>query len=146
MTGTKVGSKRSSDCLNEPPINTSPDAKNVVEEHHDIDIKDLFGSESPEDDNNVEEKDNVGFDMNVPHTDDDIMDVDVDDSGDEVDKGHNPAEAPETQANAEGRDEQSSSSSSSSGSGSSESGSGSGSGSSSSSDNEDSDEDSVHSI
>lgn len=145
MAGVKVGSKRSSDYLNEPPINASPDAKNEVEEHHDIDIKDLFGSESPEDDNNVEEKDNVGFDMNVPHTDDDV--VDMDDSGDEVDKGHSPAEAPETQANAEGRDEQTSTSSSSSGSGSSESGSGSSSSSDKEdSDKEDSDEDTVHSI
>jgi len=145
MTGIKVGSKRSADSLNELPINTSPDAKNEVEEHQDIDIHDLFGSESPEDDNNnVEEKENVGFDMNVPHTDDDI--VDMDDSGDEGDKGHNASEALETQVDAEGKDEQTSSSSSSSGSGSSESGSGSGSGSSSSSDSEGSDEDSVHSI
>lgn len=143
-TGIKAGSKRSSDSLNEVPISTSPDAKNEVEEHQDISINDLFGSESPEDDNNVEEKDNVGFDMNVPQADDDI--VDMDDSGDEVEKGHNAAEAVETQVNAEGRDEQTSTSSSSSGSGSSESGSGSGSGSSSSSDSEGSDEDSVHSI
>ncbi|RDX82318.1 hypothetical protein CR513_36906, partial [Mucuna pruriens] len=144
-TGIKSGSKRPSDNLNEPPINLSPPgAKNEVEEHQDIDIHDLFGSETPEDDNNVEEKDNVGFDMNVPHTDDEI--ADVDDSGDEVDKGPNAAEALRAQVNAEGRDEQTSTSSSSSGSGSSESGSGSGSGSSSSSDSEGSDEDSVHSI
>ncbi|CAJ1977425.1 unnamed protein product [Sphenostylis stenocarpa] len=140
-TGIKSGTKRPYDCLNELPI---PDAKNEVEEHQDIDITDLFGSESPEDDNKVEEKDNVGFDMNVPQTDEDM--VVVDDSGDEVDRGPNAAEAPESQVNAEGRDEQTSSSSSSSGSGSSESGSGSGSGSSSSSDSEGSDEVSVHSI
>ncbi|TKY50942.1 Ell-associated factor Eaf [Spatholobus suberectus] len=146
-TGIKSGSKRPSDNLNELPINTSPGAKNEVKESQDIDIHDIFGSKSPEDDNNVEEKDNVGFDMNVPHTDDEI--ADVDDSGDEVDKGHNAAEDLRAQVNAEGRDEQTSSSSSSSGSGSSESESGSGSGSgssSSSSDSEGSDEDSVHSI
>ena len=80
MAGIKSGSKMSFDHLNELPINTSPDAKNEVEEHQDIDIHDLFGSETPEDDHNVEEKDNVGFDMNVPHTDDEI--ADVDDSGD----------------------------------------------------------------
>lgn len=147
-TGIKSGSKRSADNLNELPINTSPGDKNEVEEHQDIDIHDLFGSETPEDDHNMEEKDNVdvGFDMNVPqaHTDDEM--VDVDDSGDEVDKGPDTTEALRAQVNAEGRDEQTSSSSSSSGSGSSESGSGSGSGSSSSSDSEGSDEDSVHSI
>ncbi|KAG5153073.1 hypothetical protein JHK84_029545 [Glycine max] len=143
-TGIKSGSKMSFDHLNELPINTSPDAKNEVEEHQDIDIHDLFGSETPEDDHNVEEKDNVGFDMNVPHTDDEI--ADVDDSGDEVDKGPNAAEALGDQVNADGRDEQTSTSSSSSGSSSSESGSGSGSGSSSNSDSEGSDEDSVHSI
>lgn len=144
MTGIKAGSKMPSDHPIEPPSisATSPGAKNEVEEHQDIDIDDLFGSGTPEDDNNAEEKDNVGFDMNVPHTDDEF--ADVDDSGDEVDKGPNAAEALRAQVNAEGRDEQTSSSSSSSGSGSSESGSGSG--SSSSSDSEGSDEDSVNSI
>jgi ELL-associated factor len=140
----KSGSKRSSDSLTEPPkiAVTSPVAKNEVEEHQDISIDDLFGSKTPEDDNNAEGK-NVGFDINVPHTDDEI--ADVDDSGDEVDKGPNAAEALRAQVNAEeGRDEQTSTSSSSSGSGSSESGSGSG--SSSSSDSEGSDEDSVNSI
>ncbi|XP_061365871.1 uncharacterized protein LOC133309145 [Gastrolobium bilobum] len=156
-TGIKSGSKRSSDHLNEPPIisaTSSPGAKNEVEEHQDIDINDLFGNGTPEDDNNAEEKDNVGFDMNVPHTDDEI--ADVDDSGDEVDKGPNAAEALKAQmqnvtaegmraqVNAEGKDEQTSTSSSSSGSGSSESGSGSG--SSTSSDSEGSDEDSVNSV
>jgi len=152
MTGIKFDSKRSSDHLTELPTvtATSPAAINGVEEHREIDINDLFGSGTPEDDNdieerdNVEEKDNVGFDMNVPLTDDEI--ADVDDSGDEVDKGPNAAEALRAQVNAEGRegrDEQTSTSSSSSGSGSS---SASGSGSSSSSDSEGSDEDSVNSI
>lgn len=146
MTGVKSSAKVLADNPTEPPTvaTTSPGPKNE-EEHQDIDIDDLFGSGTPEEDNVAEEKDNVGFDINVPHqndTDDEI--ADVDDSGDEVDKGPNAAEALRAQVNAEGRDEQSSSSSSSSGSGSS--GSGSGSGSSSSSDSEGSDEDSVTSI
>lgn len=148
-TGIKFDSKRSSDHLAELPTvsATSPAATNGVEEHREIDINDLFGSGTPEDDNdieerdNVEEKDNVGFDMNVPLTDDEI--ADVDDSGDEVDKGPNAAEALRAHMNAEGREEQTSTSSSSSGSGSS---SASGSGSSSSSDSDGSDEDSVNSI
>ncbi|KAK2385578.1 ell-associated factor Eaf [Trifolium repens] len=142
--GIKSGSKRSSDHLNEPPTvyATSPAAINEAEEPGEIDMEELFGGGTPEDDNNVEEKDNVGFDMNVPLTDDEI--ADVDDSGDEVDKGPNAAEALIARMNAEGRNEQTSTSSSSSGSGSS--GSGSGSGSSSSSDSEGSDEDSVTSI
>lgn len=149
VTGIKFDSKRSSDHLAELPTvsATSPAAINGVEEHREIDINDLFGSGTPEDDNdieerdNVEEKDNVGFDMNVPLTDDEI--ADVDDSGDEVDKGPNAAEALRAHMNAEGREEQTSTSSSSSGSGSS---SASGSGSSSSSDSDGSDEDSVNSI
>lgn len=144
LAGDKSGAKVLANIPTEAPTvgTTSPGTKNEVEEHQDIDIDDLFGSASPED-NVVEEKDNVGFDMNLPHqndTDDEI--ADVDDSGDEVDKGFNAAEALRAQVNAEGRDEQSSSSSSSSGSGSSN-GSGS---SSSSSDSEGSDEDSVTSV
>lgn len=145
-TGVKSSAKVLADNPNEPPTvgTTSPGSKNEVEEHQDIDIDDLFGSGMPEEDNAVEEKDNDGFDMNLPRqndTDDEI--ADVDDSGDEVDKGPNAAEALRAQVNAEGRDEQSSSSTSSSGSGSSGSGSGS---SSSSSDSEGSDEDSVTSV
>lgn len=127
------------------PAASPPEAKNdEVEEHHDIDIDEIFGAQSPEEGNAAEDK-NVGFDINVPHqndTDDEI--ADVDDSGDEVDKGPNAAEALRAQVNAEERGEQTSTSSSSSGSGSS--GSGSGSASSSSSDSEGSDEDSVNSI
>lgn len=136
----------SSDLPNASAV--SPDLKNEndeVDEHHEIDIEDIFGAASPEEGNAAEDKANVGFDINVPHqndTDDEI--ADVDDSGDEVDKGPNAAEALRAQVNAEERDEQTSSSSSSSGSGSS--GSGSGSGSSSSSDSDGSDEDSVNSI
>lgn len=136
----------SSDLPNASAV--SLDLKNEndeVDEHHEIDIEDIFGAASPEEGNAAEDKDNVGFDINVPHqndTDDEI--ADVDDSGDEVDKGPNAAEALRAQVNAEERDEQTSSSSSSSGSGSS--GSGSGSGSSSSSDSDGSDEDSVNSI
>lgn len=122
----------------------SPDPKNdEVEEHQDIDIDELFGSGSPEDGNAAaEDKSNAEFDINMPHQneiDDEI--ADVDDSGDEVDKGPNAAEALRAQVNAEERHEQTSSSSSSSGSGSS--GSGSGSASSSSSDSDGSDDDSA---
>ncbi|CAL0300333.1 unnamed protein product [Lupinus luteus] len=135
-------SKRPSDQPIEPPIisATSPSAENEVEELEDIDLIDILGSVTPEDDHNAGDKDNVGFDINVPHTDDEI--ADVDDSGDEVDKGPNAAEALRAQVNAEGREEQTSTSSSSSGTGSSESSSGTG----SSSDSEASDEDSVTSI
>ncbi|KAM6592224.1 hypothetical protein CsatA_014829 [Cannabis sativa] len=136
----------------EPPniSAVSPEPKNVeVDEHHEIDMEDIFGSTSPAaedgDDTAVaEDKSNAaGFDMNVPRqndTDDEI--ADVDDSGDEVDKGPNAAEALKAQVTAEGRDEQTSSSSSSSGSGSSSSSAS----SSSSSDKEGSDEDSINSI
>lgn len=122
----------------------SPDPKNdEVEEHQDIDIDELFGSGSPEDGNAAaEDKSNAEFDINMPHQneiDDEI--ADVDDSGDEVDKGPNAAEALRAQVNAEERHGQTSSSSSSSGSGSS--GSGSGSASSSSSDSDGSDDDSA---
>lgn len=121
----------------------SPSPKNdEAEDHQDIDIEDIFGSSSPFD-NAAEQKGDTGCDINARHqndTDDEI--ADVDDSGDEVDKGRNAAEALRAQVNAEERGEQTSSSSSSSGSGSS----GSGSGSSSSSDSEGSDEDSVNSI
>ena len=144
MTGVKPSIKGMIDHPTEPPTtSSSPGPKNGVEEPHDISMDELFGS--AEDYNTAEDKDNVGFDINRPHqndTDDEI--ADVDDSGDEVEKGPNAAEALRAQVNAEERDEQTSSSSSSSGSGSS--GSGSGSGSSSSSDSDGSDEDSVNSV
>ncbi|XP_062080482.1 uncharacterized protein LOC133785245 [Humulus lupulus] len=145
---TKSASKVIADHTSEPPniSAASPEPKNdEVEEHQDIDMEDIFGTASPaaEDGNAAaEDKSNTGFDMIVPRqndTDDEI--ADVDDSGDEVDKGPNAAEALRAQVNAEERGEQTSSSSSSSGSGSS-----SGSASSSSSDSEGSDEDSVNSI
>ncbi|KAL5553381.1 hypothetical protein UlMin_040782 [Ulmus minor] len=147
-TGAKSAGKATSDYSSDPPnvSSASPDPKNDDgEEHQDIDIEDIFGTESPEDGNAAEDRANAEFDMNIPHqndTDEEIADVDV--SGDEVDKGPNAAEALRAQVNAEVRNEQTSSSSSGSGSGSS--GSGSGSGSSSSSDSEGSDDDSVTSI
>lgn len=148
MTGAKPAGKRTFDYPSDPPNIpvASPGPKNDEgDEHQDIDIEDLFGSATPEDETAADEKDNAGFDINVKHQNDSDDEIaDVDDSGDEADKGPNAAEALRAQVNAEERDEQSSSSSSSSGSGSS--GSGSGSGSSSSSDGEDSDEDSVNSI
>ncbi|KAI4313821.1 hypothetical protein L6164_026771 [Bauhinia variegata] len=145
-TGARSTAKEMVDNPTEPhnTSTTSPGTKNDTEEHRDIDIGDLFGSGTPEDDNNAEDKDN-GFDMNMRRQNDSDDEIaDVDDSGDEVDKGPNAAEALRAQVNAEEGDEQTSSSSSSSGSGSS--GSGSGSGSSSSSDSDGSDEDSVNSI
>ncbi|EEF31322.1 ELL-associated factor, putative [Ricinus communis] len=146
ISGAKVPSKGISEHpTNLPNVSTSsPSPKNDEAEDH-IDIEDIFGSSSPYDDNTAEEKGDGDLDIIVSRqneTDDEI--ADVDDSGDEVHKGRNAAEALRAQVNAEERDEQTSSSSSSSGSGSS--GSGSGSGSSSSSDSEGSDEDSVNSI
>ncbi|KAK9276166.1 hypothetical protein L1049_005697 [Liquidambar formosana] len=130
-----------------PRVSTvSPGPRNIeVDEHQDIDIDDDFVSETPNKGNTAEQRVDVEFDINLLHqndADDEI--ADVDDSGDEVNKGPNAAEALRAQVYAEGRDGQTSSSTSSSGSGSSESGSGSGS-SSSSSDSEGSD-DSVNSI
>ncbi|KAH8500667.1 hypothetical protein H0E87_015772 [Populus deltoides] len=141
--GTKAASKGITEHPTRPPnvSTSSPSPRNDVEEHQDIDIEDIFGAGSPDDGNAIEEKVDAGFDINVPqqnNTDDEI--ADVDDSGDEADKGLNAAEALRAQKNADGREKQTSSSSSSSGSGSS------GSGSSSSSSSEDSDEDSVNSI
>ncbi|BFG17170.1 ELL-associated factor 2 [Prunus yedoensis var. nudiflora] len=135
----------SSDKLNVSAA--SPDPKNEeVEEHQDIDIEELFGSVSPENGNAAEDGANAGFDMSMRNQNESDNEIaDVDDSGDEVDKGPNAAEALRAQVNAEGREKQTSTSGSSSGSGSSSSGSGSGS-SSSSSDNEGSDDDSVNSI
>ncbi|XP_061976392.1 uncharacterized protein LOC133697684 [Populus nigra] len=144
-----LGTKAANEGITEHPTHvpnvstSSPSPKNdEAEEHQDIDIEDIFGAGSPDDGNATEEKVDVDFDMHAPqqnNTDDEI--ADVDDNGDEADKGLNAAEALRAQENADERDEQTSSSSSSSGSGSSGSGSG-----SSSSDSEGSDEDSVNSI
>lgn len=145
ITGAKSAGKGVADYPFEQPNASaaSPDPKKD-EEHQDIDIDELFGSGSPEDGNAAaEDKSNAEFDMNMPHQneiDDEI--ADVDDSGDEVDKGPNAAEALRAQVNAEERHEQTSSSSSSSGSGSASS-SRSGSASSSSSDSDGSDDDSA---
>lgn len=149
QTGAKSANKGvvdySSDQLNVSAA--SPDPKNEeVEEHQDIDIEELFGSVSPENGNAAEDGANAGFDISMRNQNESDNEIaDVDDSGDEVDKGPNAAEALRAQVNAEGREKQTSTSGSSSGSGSSSSGSGSGS-SSSSSDNEGSDDDSVNSI
>ena len=145
MIGTKVANEGITEHPSHVPnvSTSSPSPKNdEAEEHQDIDIEDIFGAGSPDDGNAIEEKVDAGFDIIVPqqnNTDDEI--ADVDDSGDEADKGLNAAEALRAQKNADERDKQASSSSSSSGSGSSGSGSG-----SSSSSSEDSDEDSVNSI
>ncbi|KAB5544814.1 hypothetical protein DKX38_012926 [Salix brachista] len=145
VSGTKAASKGITEHPTHPAnVSTSlPSPKNdEVEEHQDIDIEDIFGAGSPDDGNAIEEKVDAGFDIKAPqqnNTDDEI--ADVDDSGDEADKGLNAAEALRAQKNADERDKQTSSSSSSSGSGSSRSSSG-----SSRSSSDDSDEDSVNSI
>ncbi|XP_031260968.1 ELL-associated factor 2 [Pistacia vera] len=159
-SGAKPAGKGIADPFDQQNVSaTSLGSKNDEgDEHQDIDLVDIFGDGSPDDGNATEQKTDSGFDVKVPRhhdTDDEI--ADVDDSGDEADKGPNAAEALRAQVkgpnaadalraqvNAAERDKQSSSSSSSSGSGSS--GSGSGSGSSSSSDSDGSDEDSVNSI
>ncbi|XP_044494112.1 ELL-associated factor 2-like isoform X2 [Mangifera indica] len=159
-SGAKPAGKGIADQFDQPNLSaTSPGSKNDEgDEHQDIDLVDIFGDGSPDDGNTTEQKADVGSDIKVPRhhdTDDEI--ADVDDSGDEADKGPNAAEtlraqvkgpnaadALRAQVNAAEGDDRSSSSSSSSGSGSS--GTGSGSGSSSSSDTEGSDEDSVNSI
>ncbi|XP_059624601.1 uncharacterized protein LOC132267458 [Cornus florida] len=129
------------------PSTTSPDLKNDdLEEQLDIlNDDDDDGSGAADRGNAADKEIQTGIDINLPHqndTDDEIADVDV--SDDEVDKGHNAAEALRAQVNAEGRHGRTSSSSSI---GSESSGSGSGSGSGSSrSDSESSDGDSVNSI
>lgn len=111
-----------------------------AEDNQDIDIDELFGTGSPDNENNAEQKVEFGSGANEPrHNDSDDEIADVDDSGDEGHKGQNAADALRAQLNAEGRDGQTSSSGSSSGSGS-------GSGSSSSSGSDASDDDSVNSV
>ncbi|KAB2619988.1 ELL-associated factor 2-like [Pyrus ussuriensis x Pyrus communis] len=162
----------SSDQPNVSAASPGPKNEEVNDEHQDIDIEDLFGSLSPDDGNAAEDEANPEFDIIMPHQNDSDNEIaDVDDSGDEVDKGPNAAEALRAQVmnaqgrethtdmfgdegNAEGRKTETSSSSSSSGSssGSGSSSSGSSSGSSSSSGSENggnnagSDDDSVNSI
>ncbi|XP_065855892.1 uncharacterized protein [Euphorbia lathyris] len=142
VPGTKVHSKGISEHPSNLPnvAKYSPSPKNDEVEDH-IDIEDIFGSSSPyENAAEPDQKSDGGFDNEQQrHNDTDEEIADVDDSGDEGDRGRNAAEALRAQVNAEERNEASSSSSSSSGSGSSGSGSGSGS-SSSGSDSEASDE------
>ncbi|KAM1846804.1 hypothetical protein ACFX14_011164 [Malus domestica] len=158
----------SSDRPNVSAASPGPKNEEVDDEHQDIDIEDLFGSISPDDGNAAEDEANAGFDINMLHQNESDNEIaDVDDSGDEVDKGPNAAEALRAQVmntqgrethidifgdegNAEGRKTETSSSSSS-GSESSSSGSSSGSSSSSGSgngggNNAGSDDDSVNSI
>ncbi|KAM0961220.1 hypothetical protein ACFX2I_020524 [Malus domestica] len=164
----------SSDQPNVSAASPGPKNEEVDNKHQDIDIEDLFGSISPDDGNAAEDEANPGFDTNVPHQNESDNEIaDVDDSGDEVDKGPNAAAALRAQVmnaqgreahsdifgdegNAEGRKTETSSSSSSSrsssGGASSSSRSSSGSSSSSSSGSENggnnagSDDDSVNSI
>ncbi|XP_065617476.1 uncharacterized protein LOC136061377 [Quercus suber] len=89
-SGAKPAGKRTVDYSSDAPNISvvSPDPKNdEAEDHQDIDIEDLFGSATPEDET-AEEKENTGFDINMSrHNDSDDEIADVDDSGDEADKG-----------------------------------------------------------
>ncbi|KAI4386503.1 hypothetical protein MLD38_004431 [Melastoma candidum] len=113
------------------------------EENQEIGIEDLFGSVSPDTSNKPEEDVGIRSDDNDQrHNDYDDEIADVDDSGDEGNKGQNAADALRTQLNVSKTKSSQHTSSSSSSSG-SDSGTGS---SSSSSDSEGSDDDSVNSV
>lgn len=90
------------------------------EEHHEIDLVEIFGSFTPENENadnanadGGEYVENLNKQLSI--TEEEIADVD-DDSGGEGEKGLNAAEALRAQVNAEVQKSQTSSSSSSSGS------------------------------
>ncbi|GLT35030.1 hypothetical protein SLA2020_095150 [Shorea laevis] len=118
----------------------SPNPKDdEAEEHQDSLMYEMIFGEDTDDGKMDEQKHQAGCDTSAPrqiNTDDEI--ADVDDSGDEAEKGLNAAEALRAQVNVGEGDGQTSSSGSSSGSGSGSS--------SSSSDSEGSDEDSINSI
>ncbi|CAH8308497.1 unnamed protein product [Eruca vesicaria subsp. sativa] len=110
------------------PANNTPSISPVdekiedgEEEHHEIDLVDIFGSFTPEKDNAEKENADVGgeyeenLNKQLSITEEEIADVD-DDSGGEGEKGLNAAEALRAQVNAEVQKRSSSSSSSSSGS------------------------------
>ncbi|KAF8098684.1 hypothetical protein N665_0261s0049 [Sinapis alba] len=109
---------------NNAPSSISPvDDKNEdgEEEHHEIDLVEIFGSFTPEKDNAEKDNADVGgeyeenLNKQLSITEEEIADVD-DDSGGEGEKGLNAAEALRAQVNAEVQKHESSSSSSSSGS------------------------------
>ncbi|CAE5963749.1 unnamed protein product [Arabidopsis arenosa] len=90
------------------------------DEHHEIDLVEIFGSFTPENDNAEKENADGGeyvesLNKQLSITEEEIADVD-DDSGGEGEKGLNAAEALRAQVNAEVQKSQTSSSSSSSGS------------------------------
>ncbi|XP_020889710.1 ELL-associated factor 2 isoform X2 [Arabidopsis lyrata subsp. lyrata] len=90
------------------------------DEHHEIDLIEIFGSFTPENDNVEKENADGGeyvesLNKQLSMTEEEIADVD-DDSGGEGEKGLNAAEALRAQVNAEVQKSQTSSSTSSSGS------------------------------
>ncbi|EOA35447.1 hypothetical protein CARUB_v10020650mg [Capsella rubella] len=98
-----------------PPVE---DKNDDVDEHHEIDLVEIFGSFTPENDNaekenadGVEYAENLSKQLSI--TEEEIADVD-DDSGGEGEKGLNAAEALRAQVNREEQKVQTSSSSSSS--------------------------------
>ncbi|KFK41533.1 hypothetical protein AALP_AA2G141700 [Arabis alpina] len=98
------------------------DKNDDEEEHHEIDLVDIFGSFTPENENAADNANTDGgeyvenLNKQLSITEEEIADVD-DDSGGEGEKGLNAAEALRAQVNAEvQKSQQTSSSSSSSGS------------------------------
>lgn len=106
---------------NAPSISPVDDVKNEdgEEEHHEIDLVDIFGSFTPEKDNAEKDNADVGgeyeetLNKQLSITEEEIADVD-DDSGGEEEKGLNAAEALRAQVNLEVQQKRESSSSSSS--------------------------------
>ncbi|KAF3517910.1 hypothetical protein DY000_02063610 [Brassica cretica] len=106
---------------NAPSISPVDDVKNEdgEEEHHEIDLVDIFGSFTPEKDNAEIDNADVGgeyeetLNKQLSITEEEIADVD-DDSGGEGEKGLNAAEALRAQVNLEVQQKRESSSSSSS--------------------------------
>ncbi|CAN8235618.1 unnamed protein product [Cochlearia groenlandica] len=106
---------------NASAISPMDDKNDDEEEHHEIDLVDIFGSFTPENENadnaqhtgDGEYAESLNNQLSI--AEEEIADVD-DDSGDEGEKGLNAAEALRAQVNAEVQKDQSSSSSSGSGS------------------------------
>lgn len=106
---------------NTPSISPVDDVKNEdgEEEHHEIDLVDIFGSFTPEKDNAEKDNADIGgeyeenLNKQLSITEEEIADVD-DDSGGEGEKGLNAAEALRAQVNLEVQQKRESSSSSSS--------------------------------
>jgi ELL-associated factor len=105
---------------NVPATSPVEDKNDDGDEHQEIDLVEIFGSFTPENDNAEKENADGGeyvesLNKQLSMTEEEIADVD-DDSGGEGEKGLNAAEALRAQVNAEVQKSQTSSSSSSSGS------------------------------